>query len=475
MVIQFNTCRLNGTSLNSASQNSVGESLHAPVGGGGSIVPIPPTIPEEPEEPTPIPTFVLSASVSNGVVLATLNGSAISLPYEANEGDVIVLEVTPTDGFSFEGWADGVTDNPRTITMTADVVLSASCVEVVAPNKHIVFADAEVERVLMSKGVSSDGVGITKEDAERVTSLQNWFQNNNTIKTFDELRYFTNLTRLNTIPFLNCTSLQSIDLGNIIEINASAFNGCTALVQDIETEKVVGELGQGAFRYAGITSLIAPNATSCGTNLCDSCPNITKADVRGMTKIGHFAFQRCPNLVDVNISSVVQLDVQVFYECTSLKEIDVPSSVQSIGEACFFGCSAMEKCIIRATTPPTLSTRVFVNNNCIIYVPDASLEAYKTATNWNTYADRIKPLSEIEDYYVSDALLMHLDGINKGNVEGEWQDLVSGNSFVNHGAIAEADGWRFDGASSYMDSTTLINKGWWQSKRTMEVDRKSVV
>ena len=335
--------------------------------------------------------------------------------------------------------------------------------------KYIVFEDPEAERVLMAHGVSSDGIGITLEDAERVTSLQNWFQNNATITSFNELRYFKNLTTLKTIPFLNCTSLQSIDVSNIVAISASAFNGCSALAQDMHIEKVTGELGQGAFRYAGITRLYAPNATSCGTNLCESCTNLEYADISSMVTMGAFAFQFCSNLKEVKMGAIKTLGVQTFYTATSLTKVDVPSTIESIGNACFMYCSALKEVIIRATTPPSLEARAFQQTTCAIYVPDASLEAYKTATNWNAYADRIRPISEIEDYYVSDALLMHLDGINKGNVEGEWQDLVSGNSFVNHGAIAEADGWRFDGASSYMDSTTLINKGWWQSKRTMEV------
>ena len=29
-----------------------------------------------------------------------------------------------------------------------------------------------------------------------------------------------------------------------------------------------------------------------------------------------------------------------------------------------------------------------------IYVPNESVDTYKTATNWSTYADIIKPLSE---------------------------------------------------------------------------------
>jgi hypothetical protein len=34
-----------------------------------------------------------------------------------------------------------------------------------------------------------------------------------------------------------------------------------------------------------------------------------------------------------------------------------------------------------------------------IYVPDSLLDQYKQATNWSTYADAIKPLSELPQEY----------------------------------------------------------------------------
>ena len=328
-----NVINLNTLHLNSVRLNGIGKVQSVSLKGGSTEDPVFPPV-EPPVEPEPTPTYTLSASVTNGMVSATRNGSAVNLPFTANEGDVIVVEVTPNDGYAFEGWNDGNTDNPRSITMQSDVTLSAECVAVVVKD-YIQFADAEVERVLIANGVSSDGVGITMEDAAKVTNIASWFNGNTAIESFDELDYFTGVT----------------------SISSNAFNGCANL------QKLI-------FRYA---------------------------------------------------------------------------------------------------IPPTLGASAFANTSFPIYVPDASLEAYKTATNWKQYADRIHPLSEIEDYYVSDALLMHLDGINKGNVEGEWQDLVSGNTFVNHGAIAEADGWGFDGASSYMDSATLGTIGWWNKARTLEV------
>ena len=51
--------------------------------------------------------------------------------------------------------------------------------------------------------------------------------------------------------------------------------------------------------------------------------------------------------------------------------------------------------ICNATTPPTLAANL-ANNATIsnIYVPDASVNAYKTASRWNSYASVIKGLSQ---------------------------------------------------------------------------------
>lgn len=56
----------------------------------------------------------------------------------------------------------------------------------------------------------------------------------------------------------------------------------------------------------------------------------------------------------------------------------------------------METVVCKSITPPSLGTEVFgrCSSNLKIYVPDDSVEAYKGATNWSNYADRIHPLSE---------------------------------------------------------------------------------
>lgn len=73
-----------------------------------------------------------------------------------------------------------------------------------------------------------------------------------------------------------------------------------------------------------------------------------------------------------------------------LTSITIPSGVTTIKTNAFYTSSGLQSITVLATTPPTLGNSVFNNtNNCPIYVPAASVNTYKAATNWSEYADRI--------------------------------------------------------------------------------------
>ena len=77
----------------------------------------------------------------------------------------------------------------------------------------------------------------------------------------------------------------------------------------------------------------------------------------------------------------------------NLTSITIGSGVTSIGGAAFYNCRSLSSVTVEATTPPTLGLNVFNNtNNCPIYVPSQSVNAYKTATNWKTWASRIQAI-----------------------------------------------------------------------------------
>ena len=376
-----NVINLNTLHLNSVRLNGIGKVQSVSLKGGSTEDPVFPPV-EPPIEPEPTPTYTLSASVANGMVSATLNGVVVSLPYTANEGDTIVLSVTPNDGYAFEGWADGNTDNPRTITMTADVALSAQCAEVVQPpvGNYIQFEDKAVEAICVANW-SSDGIGLTEEDAAKVTDIGIIFSGNNEITSFEEFRYFTGVQKIGHKEnetygaFKGCTNLRSIALpDSCYSIGYEAFGDCKSLTSIAYGN--VTEIGSRAFR----------NCTSLGGEL--SFPYLT-------TLKGDGAFANCSALANIDIPSAENIGPHTFYMCTSLGVVEL-LVVTGIGNAAFHSCTNLQSVLVRTSTPPTLGSNVFYGSTCPIYVPDASLEAYKTAVNWSAYADRIHPLSEIE-------------------------------------------------------------------------------
>lgn len=56
--------------------------------------------------------------------------------------------------------------------------------------------------------------------------------------------------------------------------------------------------------------------------------------------------------------------------------------------------------------------------------------------------------------YVSNGLVLWLDGIEKGNNNTAWIDKVNGTSFTNHGATFNNDHVYFDGIDDYLSNTT---------------------
>ncbi|MBQ3173549.1 MAG: leucine-rich repeat domain-containing protein, partial [Alistipes sp.] len=118
-----------------------------------------------------------------------------------------------------------------------------------------------------------------------------------------------------------------------------------------------------------------------------------------VTTIGDYAFSYCSLLTSVTIpDSVTSIGSFAFYYCTSLTSVTIPDSVTEVGLYAFGYCSSLTSVYCKPTTPPSLGEGAFkwydgswnlVNIGCTIYVPTASVEAYKSAAYWGDYEDYI--------------------------------------------------------------------------------------
>ena len=140
---------------------------------------------------------------------------------------------------------------------------------------------------------------------------------------------------------------------------------------------------------------IPDSVTIIGYGVFHGCSSLTSITIpNGVTTIGVYAFHYCSSLTSITIpDSVISIGDYAFYECSSLTSVTIPDSVTEIGGHAFNRCTSLEEVYCKPTTPPAGDSYMFDNNALgrKIYVPAESVEAYKSAVNWKSYADYIKP------------------------------------------------------------------------------------
>lgn len=206
--------------------------------------------------------------------------------------------------------------------------------------------------------------------------------------------------------------LREITLPNTLKtIGSNTFNGYTALKTiTIENGASGINVGAGAFsRLSSSTTFnVDPNVfVSLGSNAFNGTSIWNEVTFTNVTRLDYQVF-RGSTISKIKLPSVETMAGDNDYEgifsyCPNLVLVDIGENCSSIGSNSlgrFVGTSGNNvTVVVRATTPPSL-TGALINTSWVyatvgeLYVPDASVDAYKAATNWSRYADIIKPLSE---------------------------------------------------------------------------------
>lgn len=110
--------------------------------------------------------------------------------------------------------------------------------------------------------------------------------------------------------------------------------------------------------------------------------------LQNISKIAYMAFEMYPLDIMVLPNSVTSIGDDAFM-ASKLKSITIPDSVTRIGNRAFSHCSQLTDMYLYPTTPPTLDNDYSIVKTTTIHVPIGSGDAYKSATNWSNYADKI--------------------------------------------------------------------------------------
>lgn len=301
-------------------------------------------------------------------------------------------------------------------------------------DKYIRFADPEVQRICAENW--GDGVGITKAQVEAVTDIGTVFKGNTAIESFDEFGKFVNAQAIPESAFSGCLALNSIDLSKVISLSHASFynSGLTEIISlgeitsipysnnyheigcftnSIKLTKVVlpdtlKNIGNYAFKNCPITEINLPQSLEIiNSQALYGVKAPMVVDLPNLTTLGQASFLTSSVVKVLNLGTITKLQGNNdynsfgdFYNCKNLEIVITPNTISSIAAYSLRGCSVLNTFVCKATTPPTLGSGSFTGTPIAsgagsIYVPDASVEAYKTATNWSSYASRIKGISEL--------------------------------------------------------------------------------
>ena len=201
------------------------------------------------------------------------------------------------------------------------------------------------------------------------------------------------VTSIGERAFFDCRSLTSAII-NGGSIGDKAFELCRSLTS-VTIGNSVTSIGEEAFyECSSLTSVTIPDSvTSIGGSAFGYCSSLTSVTIpNSVTSIGYAVFANCSGFTSVTIpNNVTSIGNYAFSSCRSLTSITIPNNVTSIGNWVFGYCRSLTSVTVNAITPPTLGNNAFYDtNNCDIIVPASSVSAYKSASGWSEYADRIK-------------------------------------------------------------------------------------
>lgn len=159
----------------------------------------------------------------------------------------------------------------------------------------------------------------------------------------------------------------------------------------------VTAIAKEAFRLSSVNSVTMPNTiTAMGNNAFYFSDLRSIALSTSLTVIPDSCFRLTLLNSIVIPEGVTELKSYVFNGCGNLKSIKLPSTLVSIGNSALNQKNDIQTITCYAVTPPVCTNTLFGaeydNPSLKILVPAASVEAYKAAKGWSTFANKIEAM-----------------------------------------------------------------------------------
>lgn len=192
-----------------------------------------------------------------------------------------------------------------------------------------------------------------------------------------------NLRTLGHYALAYSPSLESIELPSKLEyMGGSCLAGCVKLTK-VTIPESVKTIGRSVFSMDSLLQRIdIPRyVTEIGANVFFNCKSLRLATVAY-----DYNVPGEPELDDPSTdmsATKVRLQNYAFQNCRDLESVYIGSTISFIGDQAFFGTS-LKRVFVANTTPPDMfeGEPAFENYDADLYVPQASINLYKTARYW---------------------------------------------------------------------------------------------
>lgn len=187
-------------------------------------------------------------------------------------------------------------------------------------------------------------------------------------------------------------TLKSINLPDCITtIGEHAFLYCSGLTA-VELPSRLTTLGRWAFSNTNLYSVELPNTLqNIGEYALSYCENLHSVILpSSMTSIPDRMFYASGLLSYTIPDGVTSIGKEAFHNAP-LTNIVMPQSMESIGQKAFSYCYYLATITCYAANPPAVGSEAFIYLLRLehIYVPAASVAAYKAADGWSDFSDKI--------------------------------------------------------------------------------------
>ncbi len=252
-------------------------------------------------------------------------------------GEEAVLEVTAFAGYRFWKWADGVTDNPRSVVMDQDTTLEVLFVVGDFCGDNILYTFTNDTLALKGTGEmwnqSAYGWNVYADEVEAISLSEG-------------------ITSLGTNAFMDLMFVTDVTIPRSVKtIHKRAFENCRSLT------------------------------------------SVEFAQNSQLKTIDHWAFYECINLQTMDIpEGVTTIGNGAFYGCAYLESLVLPSSLESIADNGFALCAKLGEITVHATEPPVVDSKTFenVSRSIPVHVPYGMGPKYRAAAVWQEFDIRDK-------------------------------------------------------------------------------------